>query len=255
MRQFDVFVFDEPGKDFDCWTPPFTDPALGWFHTNRWNGDLEQLEAEWVVFTHPSIKIDRDFLNELAQETEGFPMVDAFAPRVKVDDHFFGGLVIDNSTGFTPIGENEELRYVAAPIPLIGVFSRRIIQRTGLFDLTLPNEFRLMDYAMRMAHAGGKMFSVPYLVANADFSSTDQEKSKLYNLVNGSFIHEKNSISPLWNILYTSLPASNLIKYSLRHPSSWTNFFDTKTLKVKREKATALSKLTEKYLASISRKK
>lgn len=258
MRQFDVFVFDEPGDEFDKWEPSFTDPALGWFHTSRWNGDLDKLEAEWIVFAHPAIKIDRDFLNELAQETEGFPMVDAFAPRIKCEERFYGGLTLDGANGLSPIAENEELRYVAAPIPLIGVYSRRIIQRTGFFDLDLPNEFRLMDYTLRMAHAGGKMFSVPYLVAEANFDSSSKDlhwdnSRNLCDITNGSFVKSKSSQHSIWNILYTSLPASNLIKFSLKHPSTLPNFFNTKTLKFKRDKATALSKLTEKYIKDISR--
>jgi len=255
MRQFDVFVFDEPGDDFNRWEPTFTDPALGWFHTSRWNGDLEKLEAEWIVFAHPSIRIDRDFLNELAQETDSFPMVDAFAPRVKIDGHFYGGLAVDGSLGFSPIGENEELRYVAAPVPLIGVYSRRIIQRTGLFDLTLPKEFRLMDYSLRMVHAGGKMFSVPYLVAQANLEESIKDKSCLNKIVNGEFLKESSSTRPLWNIIYTTLPASNLMKFTLRHPNSATGFFHTKELKIKRDKATSLSKMTEKYLNSITAKR
>lgn len=258
MRQFDVFVFDEPGEDFDRWAPPFTDPALGWFHTNRWNGDLERLEAEWIVFAHPSIKIDRDFLNELAIETDSFPMVDAFAPRVKARDHFFGGLAVDGSRGFSPIGEEEELRYVAAPIPLIGVFSRRIIQRTGLFDLTLPKEFRLMDYSLRMAHAGGKMFSVPYLVAHAnenDLGEATGTSNDLFKVIDGEFLKAKSSVHPLWNVLYTTLPASNLMKFTACHPTTVLDFFKTRELKIKRDKATALSKLTEKHLRDISAKR
>lgn len=256
MRQFDVFVFDELGEDFDRWTPPFTDPALGWFHTHRWNGDLEKLEAEWIVFTHPAIKIDRDFLNELAIETDCFNAVDAFAPRVKFGDHFYGGLTIDGSRGFSPIGENEELRFVAAPIPLIGVYSRRIIQRTGFFDLTLPKEFRLLDYTLRMAHAGGKMFSVPYLVAGVN-KILDKENavqdSDLYKYISGEFLKENQSVQPLWNTIYTSLPLSHLFKFTLRHPSTFAKFFSTKELKIKRNKATDLSKLTPKFFSDISR--
>jgi len=255
MRQFDVFVFDEPGEDFDNWTPSFTDPALGWFHTSRWNGDLEKLEAEWIIFTHPSINIDRDFLNELAQETDSFPMVDAFAPRVKLGERFYGGLAIDGSRGFSPIGEKEELRYVASPIPLIGVFSRRIIQRTGFFDLSLPKEFRLMDYSLRMIHAGGKMFSVPYLVATANIDESLEGNRNLVNKINGEFLRDKSSTKPLWQILYTSLPVKNLMKFTLSHPSSIGGFFHTKDLKIKRDKATSLSKMTEKYLDSVNAKK
>ena len=65
MRQFDVFVFDN-SADFDSWEPSLEDEALGWFHTRNWNEDLNKLEAEWIVFAHPRINIDREFLNELA---------------------------------------------------------------------------------------------------------------------------------------------------------------------------------------------
>ena len=63
MRQFDVFVFSE---NFDetqgtLPQPPFTDPELGWFFTNDWNKHIDEIEGEWVVFAHPSIRIDRQF--------------------------------------------------------------------------------------------------------------------------------------------------------------------------------------------------
>lgn len=255
MRQFDIFVFDETGPDFDRWEPPFTDPALGWFHTSRWNGDLEKLEADWIIFAHPAVKIDRDFLNELAVETDSFPMVDAFAPRIKLGEHFYGGLALDGAKGFSPIGENEELRYVAAPIPLIGVFSRRIIQRTGFFDLNLPKEFRLLDYSLRMTHAGGKMFSVPYLVSHINEKYMADSQRWIEKIINGDFLKERQSFLSLQNIIFTSLPSSNLTKFTLHHPSTLLHFFGTKELKAKRDKATSLSKLSEKHLSDISAKR
>ena len=142
MRQFDVFVFDKDNPNFAQWKPTFEDPALGWFHDSDWNRPLQDIDAEWVVFAHPAVTIDRDFLNNLAQVIEGFPMVDAFAPRVKINGHFHGGLLLNKSKGFEPISEKETMRFVAAPNPMVAVFSSRIIQRTGLFDLDLPPEFR-----------------------------------------------------------------------------------------------------------------
>ena len=251
MRQFDVFVFDKDNPNFAQWKPTFEDPALGWFHDSDWNRPLQNIDAEWVVFAHPAVTIDRDFLNNLAQVIEGFPMVDAFAPRVKINGHFHGGLLLNKSKGFEPISEKETMRFVAAPNPMVAVFSSRIIQRTGLFDLDLPSEFRLLDYALRMAHAGGKMFNVPYLVAEA--SSVDLSSKKL---VNGQFLIQKQSVVPLWEIFYKSLSVSSLMGFTLRHPTQLFKFlgFDKskKRRQFKRDKATALSKLTSEYLKDIS---
>ena len=251
MRQFDVFVFEKDNPNFAQWKPTFEDPALGWFHDSDWNRPLQNIDAEWVVFAHPAITIDRDFLNNLAQVIEGFPMVDAFAPRVKSKAHFHGGLLLNKSKGFVPISENETMRFVAAPNPTIAVFSSRIIQRTGLFDLDLPPEFRLLDYALRMAHAGGKMFNVPYLVAEA--SSVDLSSKEL---VNSQFLIQKQSVVPLWEIFYKSLPVSSLTGFTLRHPTQLFKFLgldkDKKHRQFKRDKATALSKLTTEYLKDIS---
>ena len=251
MRQFDVFIFEKDNPNFAQWKPTFEDPALGWFHDSDWNRPLQNIDAEWVVFAHPAVTIDRDFLNNLAQVIEGFPMVDAFAPRVKINGHFHGGLLLNKSKGIEPISENETMRFVAAPNPMVAVFSSRIIQRTGLFDLDLPSEFRLLDYALRMAHAGGKMFNVPYLVAEA--SSVDLSSKEL---VNGQFLIQKQSVVPLWEIFYKSLPVSSLTGFTLRHPTQLFKFlgFDKskKRRQFKRDKATALSKLTTEYLKDIS---
>ena len=251
MRQFDVFVFEKDSPRFEQWSPSFEDPALGWFHDSDWNRPLQNIDAEWVVFAHPAVTIDRDFLNNLAQVIEGFPMVDAFAPRVKSEAHFHGGLLLNKSKGFEPISEKETMRFVAAPNPMVAVFSSRIIQRTGLFDLDLPSEFRLLDYALRMAHAGGKMFNVPYLVAEA--SSVDLSSKEL---VNSQFLIQKQSVVPLWEIYYKNLPASMLTAFTFRHPTMLPKFlgFDKskKRRQFKRDKATALSKLTTEYLKDIS---
>lgn len=253
MRQFDVFVFEKDSPRFEQWSPSFEDPALGWFHDSDWNRPLHNIDAEWVVFAHPAVTVDRNFLNNLAQVIEGFPMVDAFAPRVKFNGHFYGGLLLNKGKEFAPISENETMRFVAAPNPTIAVFSSRIIQRTGLFDLDLPPEFRLLDYALRMAHAGGKMFNVPYLVAET--SSVDLSSKEL---VNGQFLIQKQSVVPLWEIFYKSLPVSSLTGFTLRHPTQLFKFLgldkDKKHRQFKRDKATALSKLNADYLKEISSK-
>ncbi len=194
MRQFDVFVFSESFDESDELhrnkiQPPFTDAELGWFFTNDWNKHLNEIEGEWVVFAHPGIKIDREFLNNVADVTDSFPMVDAFAPRIRIEQscsshakRFLSGYLLKRplkGSGFVEIDENAPMRYVAAPHPYLAVFSRRIIQRTGGFDTTLPANARLADYTLRMMHAGGKMFSVPYLVAQAENSLANSEMPHL----------------------------------------------------------------------------
>lgn len=247
MRQFDVIVLEENSPQFDNWTPSFEDPALGWSHDSDWNRPLQSIDAEWVVMAQPAVTIDRDFLNNLAEVIEGFPMADAFAPRVKNNGHFYGGLLLNKSKGFAPISENEKMRFVAAPNPMIAVFSSRIIQRTGLFDLDLPPEYRLIDYTLRMAHAGGKMFSVPYLVATSEKAQT--------SLVNGLYLNDKKAVAPLWEIYYKSLPVSLLSAFTFRHLTMLPKFlgFDKgkKRRQFKRDKATALSKLTADYLKCV----
>lgn len=247
MRQFDVIVLEAPSSS-NKWIPPFEDPALGWFHSLDWNQPLQSIDAEWVVFANPAVKIDRDFLNSLAECIEGFPMVDAFAPRLKFDGHFYGGLLLAGSKGFAPISENEKMRFVAAPSPMIAVFSSRIIQRTGLFDLDLPPEFRLLDYTLRMAHAGGKMFSVPYLVASLN-------EGDYAGLLTRRFLHEKQAIAPLWEIYYKSLPIGLLSAFTFRHLTMLPKFLGLdkgkKRRQFKRDKATSLSKLSAEYLKDI----
>lgn len=247
MRQFDVIVLEAPSSS-NKWIPPFEDPALGWFHSLDWNQPLQSIDAEWVVIVQPAVKIDRDFLNNLAECIEGFPMVDAFAPRLKFDGHFYGGLLLAGSKGFVPISENEKMRFVAAPSPMIAVFSSRIIQRTGLFDLDLPPEFRLLDYALRMAHAGGKMFNVPYLVASLNEGNYARH-------LTGQFLHEKQAIAPLWEIYYKSLPVAQLSAFTFRHLTMLPKFLGLdkgkKRRQFKRDKATSLSKLSAEYLKDI----
>ena len=131
MRQFDVFVFSESFDESDEQhrnriQPPFTDAELGWFFTNDWNKHLNEIEGEWVVFAHPGIKIDRDFLNNVADVTDSFPMVDAFAPRIRIEQsrsphakRFLSGYLLKRplkGSGLVEIDENAPMRYVAAPL-------------------------------------------------------------------------------------------------------------------------------------------
>jgi hypothetical protein len=258
MRQFDVFVFSE---NFDetqgtLPQPPFTDPELGWFFTNDWNKHLDEIEGEWVVFAHPSIKIDRQFLNNVAEVTDGFPMVDAFAPRIRTDKgKFLGGYLLRpaaKGSGFVEIDENAPLRYVAAPHPFLAVFSRRIIQRTGGFDTTLPEYARLADFTLRMMHAGGKMFSVPYLVAQA---TSDEAEAVAGNgrKENAHGLAGMRDLKSIAIILSKAFGAEASVAFALHHPSViWTLLRNRKMRKEKRKAATLLSKLKADFLKEVT---
>jgi len=260
MRQFDVFVFDE---NFDesqgkLPQPPFTDPELGWFFTNDWNKHLNEIEGEWVVFAHPSIRIDRQFLNNVAEVTDGFPMVDAFAPRIRTDKgNFLGGYLLmpaAKGSGFVEIDENAPLRYVAAPHPFLAVFSRRIIQRTGGFDTTLPEYARLADFTLRMMHAGGKMFSVPYLVAQA----TNEEAETVVSNTNSEKACGLMGVRDLKSIaiiLSKAFGAEASVPFALHHPSVIPTLLrNRKQRKEKRKAATLLPKLKADYLKEVTAK-
>lgn len=260
MRQFDVFVFDE---NFDesqgkLPQPPFTDPELGWFFTNDWNKHLNEIEGEWVVFAHPSIRIDRQFLNNVAAVTDGFPMVDAFAPRIRTDKgNFLGGYLLmpaAKGSGFVEIDENAPLRYVAAPHPFLAVFSRRIIQRTGGFDTTLPEYARLADFTLRMMHAGGKMFSVPYLVAQA----TNEEAETVVSNANSEkacCLMGVRDLKSIAIILSKAFGAEASVPFALHHPSVIPTLLrNRKQRKEKRKAATLLSKLKADFLKEVTAK-
>ena len=228
MRQFDVFVWG------DRMAPPFTDKALGWFSTDRFNEQLLDSDAEWIVFAHSSIQIDRKFLNDLAETISSFPMVDAFAPRIHdtTTGKFLSGFRFDKRTGIAMLEENAPLRYVAAPHPYLAAFSRRIVQRTGRFDDELSTEEQLADYSFRMLHAGGSMFSVPYLVTSGTAAGTP------YGNINDLAYAIVKSFG-LWKSRRFLLQHAGCIHHL------WAN---RRALQEKREKATLLSKLRKESL-------
>ena len=249
MRQFDVFVLDENYDEAqgNLPQPPFTDPELGWFFTNDWNKHLDEIEGEWVVFAHPSIRIDRDFLNNVAEVTDSFPMVDAFAPRIRTNKgNFLGGFLLkrhSKGSGFVEIDEKAPLRYVAAPHPYLAIFSRRIIQRTGGFDTTLPPNARLTDFTLRMMHAGGKMFSVPYLVAQA---TTDEAEEV------STYTSTAQGLKATALVLSKAFGFEASFPFALHHPSVIpTLLSNRKTIKEKRKAATLLSKLKADFLKDV----
>ena len=260
MRQFDVFVFDENYDEAQgkLPQPPFTDPELGWFFTSDWNKHLDEIEGEWVIFAHPSIKINRNFLNNVAEVTDSFPMVDAFAPRIRTDKgKFLGGYLLKpaaKGSGFVEIDENAPLRYVAAPHPFLAVFSRRIIQRTGGFDTTLPEYARLADFTLRMMHAGGKMFSVPYLVAQA----TNEEAETVVSNASSEKARGLMGVRDLKStaiVLSKAFGAEASEPFALHHPSViLTLLRNRKQRKEKRKAATLLSKLKADFLKEVTAK-
>jgi hypothetical protein len=302
MRQFDVFVFSESFDESDEQhqnkiQPPFTDAELGWFFTNDWNKHLNEIEGEWVVFAHPSIQIDRNFLNNVADVTDSFPMVDAFAPRIRPPRSntnkrkFFSGRILKRplkGSGFVEIDEDAPMRYVASPHPYLAIFSRRIIQRTGGFDTTLPPNARLADYTLRMMHAGGKMFSVPYLVAQVGNSTANSnEQNSLQEAARDSRLATARELqlgtardsqpeiarepspgtaatkalacdaSPDLKstaiILSKAFGFEASLPFALRHPSVIPTLLrGRKDRKEKRKAATLLSKLTAKFLAEVT---
>ena len=260
MRQFDVFVFDE---NFDeaqgkIPQPPFTDPELGWFFTNDWNKHLNEIEGEWVIFAHPCIKIDRTFLNNVAEVTDSFPMVDAFAPRIRWEKRadtnkvsFFGGYLLRpaaKGSGFIEIDENAPMRYVATPHPYLGIYSRRIIQRTGGFDTTLPPTARLADFTLRMMHAGGKMFSVPYLVAQAN----NEVEASASEIAPKSHLEYVPDLKASAIILSKAFGIEASLPFTLHHPSVIPTLLRNRSvIKAKRKAATQLSKLTADFLKEV----
>lgn len=253
MRQFDVFVFDE---NFDetqgqIPQPPFTDPELGWFFTNDWNKHINEIEGEWIVFAHPCIKIDREFLNNVAEVTDGFPMVDAFAPRIRTNNgNFLGGYLLKRRTkgsGLVEIDENSPMRYVAAPHPLLGIYSRRIIQRTGGFDTSLPASARLADFTLRMMHAGGKMFSVPYLVAQATNDVAENAAKALGHEADAQELKATALVLSKAFGIEASLP------FAIYHPSVIPTLMrNRQSRKEKRKAATLLSKLKAEFLKEVT---
>ncbi|MBO7413464.1 MAG: hypothetical protein J6U20_07365 [Fibrobacter sp.] len=238
LRQFDVIVVSERFKDGTTATPPFTDPSLGWFFVDNINNGLENCEAEWVIVATDHVEITREFLNNLAECNASFPMADALAPRIKAAGKFLGGSIIAKNGSFVQISEDSPIRFVAGPHPDIAAFSRRIVQRTGRVDTTLPAPFQLIDYSLRMLHAGGRMLSIPYLVIEGTPSDCP--------------FAPKECNAGCVRTLYKSLGIAAAGKFTMRHPKSWLALFNgIKALNAKREAAISLSKMTPEMFKDI----
>ena len=220
-------------------------------------------------------------------------MVDAFAPRIRIKSNvyqeshadlnknnviidkikFLGGYLLRptaKGSGFIEIDENAPMRYVAAPHPYLGIYSRRIIQRTGGFDITLPPTARLADFTLRMMHAGGKMFSVPYLVAQikddgakANASESDakpnaENSSKVTASENtqGESAPDLTKCAPDLKataiILSKTFGIEASLPFALHHPSVIPTLFRNRSaIKAKRKAATLLSKLKADFLKEV----
>lgn len=240
LRQFDVIVVSKKFSSRISTKPPFTDPSLAWFFVSDVNEGLAESEAEWIVVVNDCMNIDRDFLNNLAECNGAFPMADALAPRVRTKSgKFESGRILAKKGGFVEISEDAKMRYVAAPHPSIAAFSRRIIQRTGKMDTSLPDEFMLADYTLRMLHAGGRMFSIPYLVINEVMPIESQTSEKEY-------------IDGCVKSLYKGLGFWEAMKFAVHHPAAIATLFrNRKKLNAQREATITLSKMNARMLQDI----
>ncbi len=178
-------------------------------------------------------------------------MVDAFAPRIRTNNgNFLGGYLLKRRTkgsGLVEIDENSPMRYVAAPHPLLGIYSRRIIQRTGGFDTSLPASARLADFTLRMMHAGGKMFSVPYLVAQATNDVAENAAKALGHEADAQELKATALVLSKAFGIEASLP------FAIYHPSVIPTLMrNRQSRKEKRKAATLLSKLKAEFLKEVT---
>ena len=145
--------------------------------------------------------------------------------------------VLDARKGLCMLDENAKMRFVAAPHLLISAYSRRIVQRTGAMDANLSKKAQAIDYALRMLHAGGKMFSLPYLVASTSESIDD------------SLFNDKESLNDFAYALFKSLGLWKNRRFLLRHFGTLKALWKRrKELEEKRNKAILLSKLDKNFL-------
>ena len=231
MRQFDVFFY--PAKPAE---PLFTDKDLGWFYSENLNEDLKKSDAEWIIFAKPEVQITRNFLNDLACTISDFPYVDAFAPKICFENEVIpSGFKLSKKNGLELISKEESLKFIACPTPQILILSKRMLDRTGLFDLQFSNDFLFLDLTLRMLHAGGKLFYVPYLIVQ-----TTENHSYLFSKKELAFC------------LYKSFGFFFILPLLLKNPSLFLHLFIVrKWLNEKREKAIALSKLDKNFLKEL----
>lgn len=240
-KQFDIIVY--PTEEIE---PPILDPALEWFASNNINDTFPKTTAEWILILHKDIGISSVHLNEIAKACLDLPMIDCFAPSLSLstnDSPFSSGFLIDKKKGPITIEKVKScpFEYVAAPSPYLMVVSRRIIQRTGAFDLDLSPVLRFIDIGLRMYHAGGEVFAIPLSPVTLN-SSTD---------VN-SFLSIKKNEYALTLFKNLGLNASLLyLKNNFSIKAIFSFFKNLRSYHHKRKKAISLSKFSEERLQKI----
>lgn len=235
-RQFDVFILS--GEQLE---QPFTDKALGWFCTKKPNGKMAESTAEWVIFASAGVKISRPLLDDLADAAATFTNVDSFAPTVFFENGTAStGAVYDKASGFSELKGETQPKFAAITSEHFGMFSRRILQRTGGFDETLPEAARLADLSLRTLHAGGKTLTLPGI----EVASTIAECAPWFA--------QKGNRTALASILYKALGWGPALNYLARHPGTVPAFQSgLSQLRRKREMVTDSSKLGRDFLKEI----
>lgn len=212
-KQFDIVVY--PTKEIE---PPIEDDALGWFASKNINDALPKTSAEWIIIAHQEVKITKTLLDQIAKACLDFPAVDCFTPSEE---------------------SQQPLSYVAAPSPYLMVVTRRIIQRTGAFDLELGLGSRFLDLGLRMYHAGGQTFAIPLFSVSLK-KDLPSEKMLLMNP------------RDVVQVLYKNLGIAVAFSYLIKHPK--VIFYFLKNFRAchqKRKKAISLSKVSDERLQEL----
>ena len=136
--------------------------------------------------------------------------------------------------------------------------------------MTLPPTARLADLTLRMMHAGGKMFSVPYLVAQikddgakanaseSDAKSNAENSSKVTASENAQGESAPDLTKCALDLKATAIILSKAfgieasLPFALHHPSVIPTLFRNRSaIKAKRKAATLLSKLKADFLKEV----
>lgn len=212
-KQFDIIVY--PVEDIE---PPIQDAALGWFASKEINDALSKTSAEWIIIAHRDVKITKEILDQIAEACLEFPAIDCFT------------FSQDNQ---------QPLSYVAGPSPYLMVATRRIMQRTGAFDLELGLASRFIDIGLRMYHAGGQTFAIPLSLSSHN---------------NEGPLKETLTLDPrdMVQVLYKNLGIGTALSYLKKHPKAIFSFLKNfRSCHQKRKKATSLSKFSKERLQEI----
>ena len=240
-KQFDIIVY--PVKEIE---PSIEDLALEWFASENINETLPKTTAEWIIIIHQDIRITKEHLHEIGQACLDFPMIDCFAPTLfSSSNHssFASAYTIDKNKG--PIIWNElknsPYEYVAGSSPYLMVVSRRIIQRTGAFDLDLSLAIRFIDVGLRIYHAGGSIFSLPLFPIELKESSKPEDILKIKEYESALCIFKIMGIKAAFDYLKNNFRISLLFHFLTKMKSFYH----------KRKKAILLSKFSNERLQKI----